>query len=74
MPILPKLSSKEGTHQTREQFPVVVVAGYAMTVNRSQGLTIQEGAAINLTSGKRFKAAAKHGLPFVAFTLSESFR
>ena len=28
---------------------------------------------INLTSGKRFKAASKHGLPFVAFTRSESF-
>ena len=28
---------------------------------------------INLTSGKRFKAASKHGLPFVAFNRSESF-
>ena len=28
---------------------------------------------IKLASGLRFKAAAKHGLPFVAFTRSESF-
>ena len=28
---------------------------------------------IKLTSGKRFKAASEHGLPFVAFTRSESF-
>ena len=71
VPILPKLSFKEGTRQTREQFPVV--AGYAMTVNKAQGLTLQEGVVISLTSGKRFKAASKHGLPFVAFTRSESF-
>ena len=69
--ILPKLSIKEGTRQTREQFPVV--AGYALTVNKAQGLTLKEGVVINLTSGKRFKAASKHGLPFVAFTRSESF-
>ena len=69
--ILPKVSIKEGTRQTREQFPVV--AGYALTVNKAQGLTLKEGVVINLTSGKRFKAASKHGLPFVAFTRSESF-
>ena len=61
VPILPKLSFKAGTRQTREQLPVV--AGYAMTVNKAQGLTLQEGAVINLTSGKRCKAASKHGLP-----------
>ena len=71
VPILPKVSIKEGTRQTREQFPVV--AGYALTVNKAQGLTLKEGVVINLTSGKRFKAASKHGLPFVAFTRSESF-
>ena len=71
VPILPKVSVKEGTRQTREQFPLV--AGYAMTVNKAQGLTLKEGVVINLTSGKRFKAASKHGLPFVAFTRSESF-
>ena len=71
VPILPKLSIKEGTRQTREQFPLV--AGYAFTVNKAQGLTLKEGVVIKLTSGKRFKAASKHGLPFVAFTRSESF-
>ena len=71
VPILPKLSVKEGTRMTREQFPLV--AGYALTVNKAQGLTIKEGVVINLRSGARFKAASKHGLPFVAFTRSESF-
>ena len=71
VPILPKVSMKEGTRQTREQFPVV--AGYAMTVNKAQGLTLKEGVVIHLVSGKRFKPASKHGLPFVAFTRSESF-
>ena len=32
-----------------------------------------EGVVIKLSSGARFKAASKHGLPFVAFTRSESF-
>lgn len=71
VPILPKLSVKEGTRQTREQFPVV--AGYALTVNKAQGLTIKEGVVIHLAGSQRFKPAAKHGLPFVAFTRSESF-
>ena len=42
-------------------------------MNKAQGLTLKEGVVINLTSGKRVKAASKHGLPFVAFTRSESF-
>ena len=71
VPILPKLSVNESTRQTREQFPLV--AGYALTVNKAQGLTIKEGVVIHLASGTRFKPAAKHGLPFVAFTRSESF-
>ena len=56
---------------TRTQFPVV--PGYAMTVNKAQGLTIKEGVVINLAGSQRFRPAGKHGLPFVAFTRSESF-
>ena len=56
---------------TREQFPVV--AGFALTVNKAQGLTVKEGTVIHLAGGKRFRPAAKHGLPFVAWTRSESF-
>ena len=57
---------------TRRQFPLV--AGFALTVNKAQGLTIKEGVVIHLNaSGKRFRPASKHGLPFVAWTRSESF-
>ena len=56
---------------TRTQFPVV--AGFAMTVNKAQGLTIKEGVVIHLVGSQRFRPAGKHGLPFVAFTRSESF-
>ena len=56
---------------TRTQFPIV--AAFALTVNKAQGLTIKEGVVIHLVGGKRFRPAAKHGLPFVAFTRSESF-
>ena len=56
---------------TRCQFPLV--AGFALTVNKAQGLTIKEGVVIHLVGGKRFRPAAKHGLPFVAWTRSESF-
>ena len=61
VPILPQVSVKQGTRYTRQEFPVV--AGYALTVNKAQGLTLKEGVVLNLTSGKRFKAASKHGLP-----------
>ena len=71
VPILPKFSMKTGSRMTRLQFPVV--AGYALTVNKAQGLTIPEGVVINLAGGKRFRPAAKHGLPFVAWTRSENF-
>ena len=71
VPILPKFSVREGTRQTRLQFPLT--AGYALTINKAQGLTLPEGVVIKLSSGPRFKAAGKHGLPFVAFTRSESF-
>ena len=71
VPILPILSHKENTRMTRSQFPVV--AGFAMTVNKAQGLTLKEGVVINLKGSSRFRPAAKHGLPFVAWTRSESF-
>ncbi len=71
VPLLPLLSMKEGTRMTRRQFPVV--AGFALTVNKAQGLTIKEGVVIHLVGGRRFRPAAKHSLPFVAWTRSESF-
>ena len=71
VPILPLTSVKENTRMTRTQFPVA--AGFALTVNKAQGLTIREGVVIHLEGGKRFRPAAKHGLPFVAWTRSESF-
>ena len=71
VPILPMFSMKDGTRMSRNQFPVV--AGYALTVNKAQGLTITEGVVIHLVGGKRFRPASKHGLPFVAWTRSESF-
>ena len=57
--------------QRRTQFPIV--AGFAMTINKSQGLTIKEGVVINLNGVGRFRPASSHGLPFVALTRSESF-
>jgi hypothetical protein len=69
VPIFPK--TEWNGNQTRTQFPIV--AGFAMTVNKSQGLTIKEGVVINLQGSARFKPASKHGLPFVAWTRSESF-
>ena len=68
---MPVLNMKEGTRMTRKQFPLV--AGFAITVNKAQGLTIKEGVVIHLVGGKRFRPVAKHGLPFVAWTRSESF-
>ena len=71
VPILPLTACKDGTPLTRTQFPVV--AGFALTVNKAQGLTVKEGVVIYLVGGKRFRPASKHGLPFVAYTRSESF-
>ena len=56
---------------TRQQFPIV--AGFALTINKSQGLTVKEGIVINLAGGPKYKPASKHGLPYVAWTRSESF-
>ena len=55
----------------RIQFPLV--AGFALTVNKAQGLTLKEGVVIHLVGSRKFRPAAKHGLPFVAWTRSESF-
>ena len=71
VPILPMTSFKDGTHQSRTQFPVV--AGHALTVNKAQGLTMKEGVVVHLAGSRRFRPASKHGLPFVAFTRSENF-
>ena len=40
VPLLPMTSHKEGTRLARTQFPIV--AGFALTVNKAQGLTIKE--------------------------------
>ena len=69
VPILPVTDYKG--NDTRTQFPLA--AGFALTINKSQGLTIKEGVVINLQGSARYRPAAKHGLPFVAFTRSESF-
>ena len=71
VPILPFTAVKEGTKMLRTQFPIV--AGFALTVNKAQCLTIKEGVVINLKRSQRFRPASRHGLPFVAFTRSESF-
>ena len=71
VPILPKLTYKDKTKMWREQFPITL--GFAMTINKSQGLTLKEGVVIDLEGSQRFKPASKHGLAFVAFTRSESF-
>ncbi len=56
---------------TRTQFPVV--AGFALTVNKAQGLTIKEGVVFHFVGARRFRPASKHGFPSVAFTRSESY-
>ena len=71
VPLLPMYATKKNTRITRTQFPLV--AGFALTVNKAQGLTIKEGVVINLRGSPKFKPASKHGLPFVAFTRSPSF-
>ena len=71
VPVLPMTSMKEGTRLTRQQFPLA--AAFALTVNKAQGLTLKEGVVIHLVGGSRFRPASKHGLPFVAWTRSESF-
>ena len=71
VPILPATAVKENSRTSRQQFPLV--AGFAMTVNKAQGLTVKEGVVIHLVGSRKYKPASQHGLPFVAFTRSESF-
>ena len=71
VPILPIEAVKSGTKIRRTQFPLV--AGFALTVNKAQGLTLPEGVVVHLAGSGKFRPASKHGLPFVAFTRSESF-
>ena len=71
VPILPEFSRKEGSRMTRCQFPIV--AGFALTVNKAQGLTIKEGVVIHLVGSRLFRPASMHGLAFVAWTRSERF-
>jgi len=69
--ILSHTSMKNGTRMTRTQFPLG--PGFAMTVNKAQGLQFKESVVINLAGSARFRPASKHGLPFVAYTRSENF-
>ena len=71
VPLLPMTSRKKNTDMTRTQFPIVAV--FALTVNKAQGLTIKEGVVINLKGSIRFRPASMNGLPFVAFSRSPSF-
>jgi len=71
VPILPCSCTKEGTRVTRTQSPVV--AGFALTVNKAPGVTIEEGVAIHLNGSENNRPALAGGMPYVAFTRSESF-
>ncbi len=71
VPFLPLVSWKRNTRMSREQFPLV--AGFALTINKAQGLTVKEGVVIHLAGGPKVRPASKHGLPFVASTRSETF-
>ncbi|MDA8609418.1 hypothetical protein N9L19_00725 [bacterium] len=70
VPLLAMTSVREGTGMMHTQFPIV--AGFALAVNKAQGLTIKEGVVIHQFGGKRFTPAARHGLPVVACTRSAS--
>ena len=71
VPILPCTCRKESSNWTRTQFPVV--AGFALTINKAQGLTVKEGTVLNLNGSRAYRLASKPGLPFVGFTRSENF-
>ena len=57
---------------TRTQFPVV--AGFALTVNKAPGVTVEESVAIHLNGSENNRPALAGGMPYVAFTRLESFR
>jgi hypothetical protein len=72
VPILPMTQHiNQHPNKFRTQFPVV--AGFALTVNKAQGLTFKEGVVVHLAGGGRFRPGSRHGLPFVAFTRSTCF-
>ena len=71
VPILPCSCTKEGTRITRTQFPVV--AGFALTVNKAPGVTIEEGQMIHLNGSENSRPASTGGMPYVAFYRSGSF-
>ena len=50
VPILPSVSINHNAG-SRTQFPVV--AGFALTINKAQGLTIREGVVIHLANSER---------------------
>ena len=70
VPILPVVHAKENTHRTRTQFPVV--AGFALTINESQDLTLKEGVVIHLAGSAKYHPASMHGLAFVARDLLQT--
>ena len=71
VPILPCSCAKEGTRTTRTQFPVV--AGFALTANKAPGVIVEESVAIHLNGSENNRPALADGMPYVAFTRSESF-
>ncbi len=71
VPILP-MTETRSNGESRTQFPLV--AGFALTINKAQGLTLEEGVVVSLrSSSKSFVPASKHGLAFVAMTRSTCF-
>ncbi len=68
---MPRVAFEERTRLSRTQFPIA--AGFVLTVNKAQGLTIKEGGVVHLDGSSRFRPASKRGLPIVAFTRSDGF-
>ncbi len=52
---------------------IPIAAGFDLAVNKAQSLTMKGDVVVHLVGSSRFRSASKHGLPFVAFTRSESF-